>query len=80
MANVVLINAFEVPEDKDAQLLQGWQVNLLAGFIVTIYEAYDADTLERDFERLGFPFDEMHEIQFATTHEGLAQIVASQGG
>ncbi len=25
MANVVLINAFEVPEDKDAQFLQGWE-------------------------------------------------------
>ncbi len=72
-------NAPAVLEGKHARYVQSF-VNLLEGFIVTIYEADDADTLEREFERLGFPFDEMHEIQFATTHEGLAQIVASQGG
>ncbi len=72
-------NAPAVLEGKHARFVQSF-VNLLEGFIVTVYEADDKDALEREFERLGFPFDEMHEVQLATTRDGLAQLLASQKG
>ena len=62
----------EVLESKHAKFLQNY-VNLADGFIVTVYEATDQAALEREYERLGFPFDEIHEVQFGMTREGLAQ-------
>jgi hypothetical protein len=40
-------------------------VNLPAGFLLSIYEADDRAALEREFERVGFPWDEINEVQYS---------------
>ena len=37
--------------------------NIFEGFIVTLYEADSPDMVVKEFERLGFPHDEVHEVQ-----------------
>jgi hypothetical protein len=49
-------------------------VNTTSGFIVTLYEAPDRDGVEREFERVGFPFDSITEIDFTLDAEGLARM------
>ena len=65
-------NAGPVFESKRARFLENY-VNLMDGFIVTVYEAGDRDALVREFERLGFPYDEIHEVQISTTREEMAK-------
>jgi len=50
-------------------------VNLADGFIVSIFEADSRDKVEEQLEVLGFPIDEMHEIQFAQSRAELEQMV-----
>jgi len=50
--------------------------NLGSGFIVTIYEADDQNAVEQEFERIGFPFEQIHEIDFAADAEQIAAIAA----
>lgn len=38
-------------------------VDLYQGFIVSVYEADSREAVEEELERLGFPYDEIHEIQ-----------------
>lgn len=71
-------NAPEVFKGKHATFLQSY-VNLAAGFIASIYEAASRDALEEEFERVGFPFDEIHEIQFAQSRAQLEQMLKSMG-
>ena len=66
-------NAPDVLEGKHATMVNVF-VNIFEGFIVTISEADDAAKVEKEFERLGFPFDEVHEIQINITHDQLAQM------
>jgi len=54
-------------------------VNLAAGFIVTIYDAESQDALEENFEELGFPYDEIHELHFAQSRAELEGMVKSMG-
>jgi len=37
-------------------------VDLYQGFLVSIYEGESQEAVEREFERVGFPWDEIHEI------------------
>ena len=37
-------------------------VDLYGGYLVSIYEATDQDAVEQEFERVGFPWDEIHEV------------------
>jgi Protein of unknown function (DUF4242) len=55
-----------VLEGKYAKFLQTY-VNLASGTIVNIYEAESAEAVGREFERIGFPYDEIQEIQFAAS-------------
>jgi len=50
-------------------------VNLADGFIVSIFEADSRAKVEEQLEVLGFPIDEMHEIQFAQSRAELEQMV-----
>ena len=52
-------------------------VNMLTGFIVSIYEADDQDALEREMERVGFTFDQIHEIHYALDAAGLQAMIQS---
>lgn len=71
-------NAIEVYNGKHATFRQSY-VNLADGFIISIYEAENQDELEEQFEQLGFPFDEIHEIQFAQSRPELEQMLKQMG-
>lgn len=51
-------------------------VNMFSGFLVSIYDAEDKAALEREFERIGFPFDDIHEINYTLDEQGLRDVVA----
>jgi hypothetical protein len=51
-------------------------VNTDSGFIVSVYEAGSAGAVEQEFERVGFPFDSINEIDFTLTADQLTQMLA----
>ena len=67
-------NGAEVLEEKYAKVVHIY-ANLLSGFIVNIYDAESRDELVREFERVGFPYEEIQEIQFSVDRAGLEQMV-----
>lgn len=67
-------NAVDVLESKHAKMLHVY-VNVFEGFIVTVYEGDNEQAVQEEFERLGFPFDEIHEIQLNVSRENLEQMV-----
>ncbi|HEY4120473.1 MAG TPA: nickel-binding protein [Byssovorax sp.] len=54
-------------------------VNLQHGTIVNIYDADSAAALEREFERIGFPFDEIREVQFGASVDDLRAMTRGAG-
>lgn len=68
-------NAPDVAQSVHATF-QNLYVNMFTGFIVTIYEAEDQAALEREFERIGFPWEDVNEIQFSMDAQQLQQMVA----
>ncbi|WP_285032743.1 nickel-binding protein [Mycolicibacterium sp. lyk4-40-TYG-92] len=46
--------------------------NTDSGAIFTLYEAETADALRQEFERVGFPYDEIHEIDAAVDGAAVA--------
>jgi hypothetical protein len=70
-------NAAPVLEGVNARFEQMW-VDMFSGFIVTVYEADDQAALESEFERLGFPWDEVHAVQVHLDHAALEQIIAAK--
>ena len=50
--------------------------NLDTGFIATLYEADSAAAVEREFERVGFPFDSINEVDYALSAAELAEMLA----
>jgi hypothetical protein len=51
-------------------------VNTDSGFIVSVYEADSAGSVEQEFERVGFPFDSINEIDFTLSADQLTQMLA----
>lgn len=51
-------------------------VNTTEGFIVTVYEAANRDDVEQEFERVGFPFNSITEVDFTLDAEGLARMTS----
>ena len=51
-------------------------VNTISGFIVTVYEADSAAAVEQEFERVGFPFDSINEIDVAMSAAELGEMLA----
>jgi hypothetical protein len=51
-------------------------VNTDSGFIVSVYEADSAAAVEQEFERVGFPFDSINEIDFTLSADQLTQMLA----
>ncbi len=49
-------------------------VNLSNGTIVNIYDAKSAADVNREFERIGFPVDEIQEIQFGASADDLRKM------
>ena len=71
-------NAVNVFKATDAKFQQSY-VNLAAGFIVTVFEAETREALEEQFEELGFPVDEVHEIQFAQSRAEMEGMLKQMG-
>jgi hypothetical protein len=67
-------NIPEVLAGKHARPLQTY-VNLSHGTIVNIYEADSAEAVGRELERVGFPYDEIQEIQFAASSDELRKMI-----
>ena len=67
-------NIPEVLRGKHATFVQTY-VNLAEGTVVNIYDAESEAALAREFERIGFPFDEIREIQFAGSADELRKMV-----
>lgn len=51
-------------------------VNTTEGFIVTVYEAATRDDVEQEYERVGFPFTSITEVDFTLDAEGLARMTS----
>lgn len=51
-------------------------VNTDTGFIVSVYEAESAEAVEEEFERVGFPFDTINEIDYTLSAAELNEMVA----
>jgi hypothetical protein len=73
--------AANAPEVYGAQkaVFQHLYVNLADGFIVSIFEAPDRATLEEQFEIIGFPFDEIHELQFSQSRAEMEGMLKKMG-
>ena len=63
-------NIPEVLKGKFATFVQTY-VNLSNGTIVNIYDADNKESLAREFERIGFPFDEIQQIEFGASADEL---------
>ena len=71
-------NAVGVHAGELARFVHAY-VNLSTGFIVTIYEAENKDKLEEQFEELGFPYDEINEIQFSQSFAEMEGMLEAMG-
>lgn len=56
-------NMAEVLEGKHASFAHTY-VNLTNGTIVNVYEGESEEAVGRELERVGFPYDEIQQIQF----------------
>jgi len=67
-------NSQAVLDAKTAQFRHIY-VNLAEGFIVSVFEADTKEKAEEQLEVLGFPIDEMHEVQFSKSRAEMEQMV-----
>jgi hypothetical protein len=51
-------------------------VNTDTGFIASVYEGESAKAVEQEFERVGFPFDSINEIDFSLSDAQLGEMLA----
>jgi hypothetical protein len=54
-------------------------VNLASGFVFTIYSADTREKLIEQFEEIGLPFDEIHEIQFSQSYAEMVAMLEQMG-
>lgn len=54
-------------------------VDMYAGCLVSIYEAPDQGAVEEEFERVGFPWDEIHEVHVSLDEVSLKAALGQQG-
>jgi hypothetical protein len=52
--------------------------NTGSGFIVTLYEADSAEAVEQEFERVGFPFDSINEIDYTLSAAELEEMLSHE--
>ncbi len=62
-----------VLEGKHAKFVHCY-ANLVDGVIVNIYEGDSEEAVGREMERIGFPFDEIKEVQFSASTEDLRRM------
>jgi hypothetical protein len=67
-------NVPAVLEGKFATFVQCY-ANMVDGVIVNLYDGHDEHAVARELERIGFPFDEIKELQFSASIDDLKQMV-----
>jgi hypothetical protein len=63
-----------VLEGKFATFVQCY-ANLVDGVIVNLYDADNEQSVSRELERIGFPFDEIKQLQFQASADDLRKMV-----
>ncbi len=63
-----------VLENKYAVFVQCY-ANMVDGLIINIYDGDDDKAVARELERIGFPFDEIKELQFAASSDDLKKMI-----
>lgn len=71
-------NALPVMNAKIA-VFRELYANLATGFMVSIFEAESREKVEEQLEILGFPVDEMHEVQFAQSRAEMEHMLKQMG-
>ena len=66
-------NVPAVLESKFATFVQCY-ANMVDGVIVNLYDGENEQAVERELERIGFPFDEIKELQFSASAKDLKQM------
>lgn len=69
-------NIPEVVKGKYAAFVHTY-VNLSHGTIANIYEAESSEAVGRELDRIGFPYDEIQEIQFSASAEDFKRMVGA---
>jgi hypothetical protein len=69
-------NIPEVVRGKHATFVHTY-VNLSAGTIVNIYEGENPEAVGRELDRIGFPYDEIQEIQFGASADDLRKMIGA---
>jgi uncharacterized protein DUF4242 len=67
-------NMPEVLAGKHAKIMHTY-VNLAHGTIVNIYEGDSEEAVGRELDRVGFPYDEIQQIQFEASADDLRKMV-----
>jgi len=67
-------NVPTVLEGKFATFVQCY-ANMADGLIVNVYDGENEAAVAREMERIGFPFDEIKELQFAASFADLSKMV-----
>jgi Protein of unknown function (DUF4242) len=62
-----------VLEGKYATFVQSY-ANLSDGVIINLYDGESESAVGRELERIGFPFDEVKEVQFAASADDLKRM------
>ena len=65
-----------VLEGKFATFVQCY-ANMVDGVIINLYDGDSADAVARELERIGFPFDEIKEMQFAASRAELQKMTGA---
>jgi uncharacterized protein DUF4242 len=67
-------NVPAVLESKFATFVQCY-ANMVDGVIVNLYDGDSERAVERELERIGFPFDEIKELQFSASVDDLKKMI-----
>jgi hypothetical protein len=71
-------NAAAIHAARSVRYKQAY-ANLAVGLILSIYEADSRDVLVEHFEEMGFPFDEIQEIQLSQSFDEMEQMLLHMG-
>ena len=61
-------------QNKYAHFVHSY-ANLASGTIVNIYDGDTSEAVGRELERIGFPYDEIQEVQFNASADDLKRMV-----
>jgi Protein of unknown function (DUF4242) len=62
-----------VLEGKFARFVQTY-ANMADGLIINLYDGDNEQAVARELERIGFPFDEIKELQFGANRDDLVKM------